>query len=142
MGGIQSAIDRKKQERSTERMKESGIDPGKYAREDLAVPDFPTGGEATIFFQRVPKAYIEKHADDKFRVFGRNRLSFRERIDLPANSPDSTRTLGAGEGFQLAKKLVKSVVKGKKDEVVDQLDIMLKRGGRVFATAGRGRRLG
>jgi hypothetical protein len=138
MGNIQAAVDRKKQERSTERLQEEGIDPARYAREDLPIPDFPDGGISTVFFQRVPESYIVKHRNDKFRVSGRERKSYVERLDLPAYSPDSIRTLSGGEAFQKAKQLLKAIVKADTDKLSDMADEALKRGGKF---RGRGKRI-
>lgn len=131
MGGIQSAIDRKKQERSTERMQEAGIDPARYVREDKPIPDFPSAGESTIFFQRVPEDYILKHANDKFRVAGRDRLSYIQRLDLPAYSPDSVRTLQGPEAWQKAKQLLKNIYKGDTDALGEMFDQATRKGGNI-----------
>lgn len=140
MGAIQSAIDRKKQERSTERMEEAGIDPAKYVRDDTPPPDFPSSGESTIFFQRVPQSYIKKHMNAKFRVANRDKMSWVERTELPSYSPDSVKALYGDEAFQKAKQLIKAVVKGDTDALGDMADKAFKRGGLVGSH--RGRRLG
>jgi hypothetical protein len=128
----QAAINRKKQERSTERMQEAGIDPAQYAREDKNIPNFPSGGESTIFFQRVPEDYIKRHATDKFSVSGRQRMSYIERMDLPSYSPDSVKVLYGPEAFQQAKKLLVNLVKGDTDALADMADKAFKRGGLVM----------
>ena len=119
MGGIQSAIDRKKQERSNERMAEAGIDPVAFVREDRPPPDFPSAGESTIFFQRVSPAYTKKHANAKFRIGNRDKLSWAERVDLPAYSPDSVRALYGDEAWVRAKELLKATYKGDTDKLVE-----------------------
>jgi hypothetical protein len=138
MGAIQSAVDKSKQRIGNERMAESGIDPDLYVREDRKIPDFEHGGIATLFFQRVPESYIMKHANDKFRIAGRDRKSYLERIDLPAYSPDSVRALQSGEAWQRAKELLKALSKGDTDKLADMADQATKRGGVVIQKRNMG----
>lgn len=135
--GIQASIDRKKQERSTERMAEAGINPADYVAGDRPIPDFPGSGEATIFFQRVPDSYIMKHANDKFSIGGRRRLSYLQRLDVPSYSPDSIKVLQGPEAWQRAKELLKAVVKGDTDKLEGMADEALKRGGLFRGRNGR-----
>lgn len=138
MGGIQSAIDAKKRERSAERLREAGVDPAEYVRNDWPIPDFPDGGVATNFFisPAMKKGYIIKHIDQKFSVAGRPRMSFRERMDVPAYSPDSVRTLSSAEAWESAKKMIKAVIKGDTKTLEAMADEAFRRGGRVGLRSG------
>jgi len=76
--------------------------------------------------------HLAKHKDDKFRVSGRAKLSFVQRDELPAYNPDSVRTLGGGEAWQQAKRLLKNIIKGDTDALGEQFDQATKRGGYVM----------
>ena len=129
MGNVQET----KRRRSEERQREEGFDADRDMREDRKIPDFPDAGVATYYFMKLTPDYIAKHKDDKFRIAGRNKLSFVERDNLPAFSPDSVRTLGAGEGWQNAKRLLKNIIKGDTEALGEQFDQATRRGGYIMS---------
>jgi hypothetical protein len=134
--GIQASIDRKKEERSRERLQDEGLDPERDMRENRNIPENLTGATATNYFLKLTPEHIAKHAKDKFSIDGRQRLSYIERINLPAYSPDSVRTLQGPEAWQKAKQLLKALYKGDSDALADMADEALKRGGIFGRRAG------
>lgn len=131
MGGIQSAVDRKKRERSDERLRNEGLDPERDMREDRPIPMDLTGATGTNYFLKLTPEHIIKHKDDKFSIDGRKRMSYMERLNLPSYSPDSVRTLGGPEAWQKAKELLKNIYKGDTDALGEMFDQATKRGGYI-----------
>ena len=129
MGNVQAI----KEERSRERLRNEGLDPERDMRENRPIPENLTGATGTNYFLKLTPEHIIKHKDDKFSIDGRRRLSYMERIDLPAYSPDSVRTLSGAEGWQRAKELLKNVYKGDTDKLGEMFDQATKRGGLIHS---------
>ena len=125
MGNVQAI----KEERSRERLRNEGLDPERDMRENRNIPENFTGATATNYFLKLTPEHIAKHAKDKFSVDGRKRMSYIERINIPAYSPDSVRTLQGPEAWAKAKELLKALYKGDTDTLVEIGGDMLKRGG-------------
>lgn len=118
-------------------MREAGIDTNAIVSEDREVPDFPDNRSAVIFFQRASPEYIRKHANDRFSMKGRKRMSFKERIDLPSWNADSVKALYGPEAWAKSKELLKAAFKGDTDVLTDFASEAFARGGRrVFAYGG------
>jgi hypothetical protein len=114
-----------------EEMREAGIDTDRIVREDREVPDFPDNRSGVIFFQRAPPEYIRKHANDKFSMKGRKRMSFKERLDLPSWNADSVKAMYGPEAWVKSKELLKAAFKGDTDVFADFASEAFRRGGQV-----------